>query len=365
MKTNTIETRLISSLRFPLIVSVVIIHAYYLNIDIENYPICYKISYFFSQCITRVAVPLFMLFSSYLLFYKTETYTKDIYIQKVKKRTHSLLIPYLIWNTLFLLVYFIIHTFFPELISGKNKLMTNYTITDWLNTYWNTKNINGTTDGTPCPINYPLWFIRDLFILVLFSPIIYWLTKQFKYIFICILGIINLCNLTPIMAGFNHEAIFYFSLGALFSIHKINFAEILKRKATLYSILFGITIILRIALEHTDITILSHNPISIFRLMVFVGTFATIAVVANIISRKDAKDITTLSRYSFFIYLYHALPLAFLLKIEVKCTILNNDIYLTILYFINIALITIVGIIAYRLLDKYCPRLTSILMGGR
>lgn len=99
--------------------------------------------------------------------------------------------------------------------------------------------------------------------------------------------------------------------------------------------------------------------------MVFVGTFATIAVVANIISRKDAKDITKLSRYSFFIYLYHALPLAFLLKIEVNCTILNNDIYLTILYFINIALITIVGIIAYRLLDKYCPRLTSILMGGR
>lgn len=365
MKTDTIETRLISSLRFPLIVCVVIIHAYYLNIDIENYPICYKISYFFSQCITKVAVPLFMLFSGYLLFYKTETYTKDIYIQKVKKRTHSLLIPYLIWNTLFLLVYYIIHTFFPELISGKNKLMTNYTITDWLNTYWNTKNINETIYGTPCPINYPLWFIRDLFILVLFSPILHWLIKHFKYIFICILGIINICNLTPIMAGFNHEAIFYFSLGALFSIHKINFAEILKRKATLYSLLFGITIILRIALEHTDITILSHNPISIFRLMVFVGTFATIAVVANIISRKDSKDITTLSRYSFFIYLYHALPLAFLLKMEVKCTILNNDIYLTILYFINIALITIVGIIAYRLLNKYCPRLTSILMGGR
>lgn len=38
------------------------------------------------------------------------------------------------------------------------------------------------------PINYQLWFIRDLFLVVLISPLIYFLLKRLKFWFVLSLG---------------------------------------------------------------------------------------------------------------------------------------------------------------------------------
>ena len=58
-----------------------------------------------SLCLGEIGVPLFFTISGYLFFLN---YSKYDYYRKIKTRTKSLLVPYLIWNTFFICVYFII-----------------------------------------------------------------------------------------------------------------------------------------------------------------------------------------------------------------------------------------------------------------
>ena len=71
--------------------------------------------------------------------------------------------------------------------------------------------------GSPFPINPPLWFIRDLMIVVCFTPLIYYIIKRTKYFFIAVLALLFFIpNLhVPYLSAF-----LFFSMGAYFSIYK-------------------------------------------------------------------------------------------------------------------------------------------------
>lgn len=116
---NMPEDRLMSEvfdyLRFPLIIGVIFIHNASSTIltggqefgDVGELPIFYYVSTFFSQVISRIAVPLFFLMSGYLFFYKVETFDNSIYLQKLRKRFKSLFVPFFLWTTFFLLTQYI------------------------------------------------------------------------------------------------------------------------------------------------------------------------------------------------------------------------------------------------------------------
>lgn len=364
-RVRTLETKVIEVLRFPLIVGVVLIHALLMFISSnENYHIFNEVTFILSDCFARVAVPLFMIFSGYLFFFNISSFTKDVYLKKIKNRFHSLFVPYIIWNTIAVIVTLVLHIMLPEMLSGRNKLMTDYTLTDWLYTYWNTNEINN-SPGTPCPTNYPLWFIRDLMILVLFSPVIYWLTKKLKWVFVISIGLLHMFEVVPVMPGLCVEVIFYFSLGAMFSIHKIAFANILKDKALPLTIAYATMLLLR-ELQHHGIDLhFEYFPISISRLMVITGVLATLALLAYIMTKRDITSNETLSKSSFFIYLYHALPLGFVLKLCLKIEALNSDIGHLIIYIASSVIIIIAGLLIYKIMKRYLPKITSVMMGGR
>lgn len=108
---------------------------------------------------------------------------------------------------------------FPGLLSGKNKLVVDYTFTDWLWSFYDTSHINPTVEGA-FPICYQFWFLRDLMVTMVFSPIVYLGVRYLKVLFILCLGILWLINFLPAIPGFSSAAMFYFSFGAYFSIHK-------------------------------------------------------------------------------------------------------------------------------------------------
>lgn len=362
---RTLETKVIEVLRFPLIVGVVIVHALLMFISSnENYHIFNEVTFILSDCLARITVPLFMMFSGYLFFFNISSFTKDVYLKKIKNRFHSLFVPYIIWNTIAVIVTLVLHIMLPEMLSGRNKLMTDYTLTDWLYAYWNTNEINN-SPGTPCPTNYPLWFIRDLMILVLFSPVIYWLTKKLKWVFIITLGLLHVFAIFPNMPVFCKGAIFYFSLGAMFSIHKIAFANILKDKALPLTIAYAIMLLLR-ELQHHGIDLhFKYFPIDIYYLTVMIGALATLALLAYIMTKRDITSNETLSKSSFFIYLYHALPLGFVIKLCLKIEALNSDIGHLIIYIASSVIIIIAGLFIYKIMKRYLPKITSVMMGGR
>ena len=114
MLNNTIRggySESINMLRFPLAILVVFVHSFGTDIDVAELHasvltglVAYDyIRLFFSVVIARSAVPIFFIISGYLLFLKVEKYNKTVYISKLRKRWHSLVIPYFSWIVLLIL----------------------------------------------------------------------------------------------------------------------------------------------------------------------------------------------------------------------------------------------------------------------
>lgn len=98
-------------LRFPLAAFVVILHSFGEKIDVSSLhasgisgmAIYEYVGILLSNVVTQCAVPIFFIISGYLLFLKVGEYSMTVYCSKLRKRCHSLAIPYLIWITLYIL----------------------------------------------------------------------------------------------------------------------------------------------------------------------------------------------------------------------------------------------------------------------
>ena len=359
-KTNEeILSQTIAFLRFPLIAGVVLIHSVLDEIAIKGVSIMPpdghwfydNISYLFSGIFAHIAVPLFFFISGFLFFYKTPAFTKEVYGRKLKKRVHTLLIPYIFWNFAVALLIFLSAVFFSGLKSEAGMEVFDYTFQDWLWAFWN-------YDGYH-PINVPLWFIRDLMVVMLFSPLVYWLVKKLKQYVLIVLGICWIADFWFTLPGFSITALFFFSFGAYFSIHGINFAvkgqSYWWQTGVLYLLLSLVVLALR---EYEWCTYLKN-------ISILIGIFCAVSLTAHFIGKGSWRVNKFLSESSFFIYAYHGMFLALVVKAVCNALHPQGDAMLLLVYFLSPAIIILAGLGAYYVLKKYLPRTTAFITGGR
>lgn len=219
-----IQSQAIDIVRFPLAVMVVCIHTYFIEslnlqgteITMEGWMAPVVIS-LFSISLTHVAVPMFFVLSGYLYFLNIDYLSRDVYLSKTKKRLFSILVPYLSWNIIALILS-------PSRISGLS-------LYDVLLGFW------GQGEGL-FPWNGPLWFLRDLMIVQLLTPMIYITIKKTKYWFVSLLLLLLIVGVLPTATnlGFTIVSLVYFSIGAYLGIyHKEFYTELYsKRKVIFY-----------------------------------------------------------------------------------------------------------------------------------
>ena len=167
----------ISSIRFPLAILIVLAHANPFKFPylignakfnlIENW-IHYPIT-FVAWSIFSSAVPLFFAISGYLFFVKIEFFSKRVYFDKLKSRFYSLVIPYMVWNMTFVFYLGLWRT--QSLIYLENLFML----------FVGSPKDNVVNMVMSCPVDLPLWFVRDLIGAVLLSPLVYFGVKKPKY----------------------------------------------------------------------------------------------------------------------------------------------------------------------------------------
>ena len=171
--------RVMDFLRFPLIVLVVFIHS---NPECIMSPWSYGMPFssktFFTltqvgiqKVIAATAVPGFFFMSGYLFFYNVDNYNLDTYLSKLHRRIWTLLIPYLLWNT-FPVIYPLLLYFFRDI---------PYSFSEWLSSYWDAGG------DYHFPANFPLWYVRDLMVACLMTPVFWFLIKRLggKYSVAC------------------------------------------------------------------------------------------------------------------------------------------------------------------------------------
>ena len=335
-------------LRFPLILLIIMLHCYSTVRLPGNHEIYFRVLYPFSLWLGETGVPGFFFISGVLFFF-----SKKQYQQKLKTRLNTLLVPYLLWNTLLLGLYIIAFiTGYPQDINGKS--IADYTFIDYFRAFWD----RGSYDnGNFVPILCPFWYIRNLLIMSIFSPLFFYIIKYLREFFLYTVAI---WWLTTQHNAFISQTILFFSLGAYFSILHKNPLDIFTRYRKIFIVLCFVFAICDIA-AHTIYT--TPFNLQIHRLAL-IFNIPVVFLLADYCSQKGFTS-KLLPHTVFIVFCVHY-PIVLIIRKICVATLGNApDIIQIPLYFICVLLATVVSLLIYICLDRYLPKVKNVLSGNR
>lgn len=338
----------ISWLRFPLIFLIIMLHCYSvvkLNGPRDTY---FKTIYPFSLWLGETGVPGFFFISGYLFFLSKKTY-----IQKLSTRIHTLLVPYLLWNTILLSLYLIAYVAgYPQNINYRS--IAEYDFIDFVRLFWD----RGTFDnGNFVPLLCPFWYIRNLLIMSLLSPLFYYIIKYGREWFLII---VSVWWMMTYHNAFIPQTILFFSLGAYFSILSINPLEWITNNKKLILILFAIFALSDIAMHTiygTPINLQAHRLALIFNI-------PALLLLADFCIRRGCSS-KLLPNAAFIVFAVHYPIVVLLRKFCATQFATTSDLTHIVLYVICVTIATIVSLLIYLILDKYFVNIKNILSGNR
>lgn len=260
-----------------------------------------------------------------------------------------------------IIIYFLAQSLLPNMLSGNNKPIVDYTTIDWIKAFWNYND--------EMPICYQFWFIRDLMVVILMSPIIYVAIKKFNVYFVGLIGLVWLLNFNVGVTGISITAIFFFSVGSLFSISKYDFLGFLERIKIVGYIMSVLLIIIEMYLYNSRGSVESIFSDTLSIVLYKTCTICLMVSCLNItvyaLRRAMWKTNEFIYDSNFFIYAYHTMPLVLFLKLLLRFVHPDSDIRVILIY-ITVPFITIiVGLMIFALMRKIFPRFTMFITGGR
>ena len=345
-------------LRFPLIVGIVFLHAYWTDVEfsygiigmVRSGPFSGFVRDFVSLGLARMAVPLFFSMSGYLFFYGFN-WSLEKYKIKIKSRVKTLLIPFILWN-LFTLVFLAVAQSFPAtqiFFSGKNVPISSFTLYDYF---------NAMIGIDKPPISYQFWFIRDLMVVVLLVPVLHIVYKMIPTVFIVIITILWFFQFWPIYIP-SIEAFFFFNFGTYLAVTETNIFKVDKSGKWVLLIYIFILVVETLTRGSAFYEYLHRAGII---LGITAALYATKFVHRN---HKLKKIMLWFSGCSFFVFAMHEPLLIISKKIAYKILEPNTDIMVLTLYFAIPLFVISVSILVYLLLRSLMPKFLGILTGGR
>lgn len=363
---DKLQSRTIDFLRFPLCVGVVLIHSELFQLSIgggkvipqeELFPIYLHLSYLLTR-IADIAVKLFFFISGFLFFYKIEDFNRKTYIGKIKKRARTVLVPYIFWNLLMLIMVAIFQQAFPNMMSGRKKLVADYSLLDWLSAFWA---IGNEGEGAFAPIDYPLWFIRELMVVMIFSPIIYLFVKKLRKFGIVALALLWVSSLWKDVPGGSLTAILFFTAGGWFSINKKNFVEYLKPCLPWVTLAYCIVLLILTYFMGE----LGEWRVPIERIGMLLGIASVITLSAYFLEKGIWRENTFLAKSSFFIFACHAFYVSMVQRCVMKLVQPNDDFTLIIVYLLVPVITVGIALYAYYFFKRFMPSFSAFITGGR
>lgn len=351
MERNDNKARLsetITWLRFPLIFFIILLHCYSTVRLSGNHEMYFRILYPFSLWIGETGVPGFFFISGFLFFL-----SKKRYSQKLVARFRTLLIPYLLWNAMILGLYIIAFMVgFPQDINGKS--IADYTFIDYIRAFWD----RGSYDnGNFVPILCPFWYIRNLLIISVLSPLFFYIIKYLRELFL--LGVAVWWLLTPHNA-FISQTVLFFSIGAYFSILNINPLDIFIRYTKWFIFIccfFAVSDICVHTIYVTPINLQIHRLSLIFNI-------PALFLLADYCCQHGFAS-KLLPNAAFIVFSVHYPIVVIMRKACVAIFGYAPDVIQISLYLTSVIITTIMSIFIYILLDIYCSKVKNILSGNR
>lgn len=360
METNISKSKrlstVIETMRFPLIFLVVIAHMLSFDtptveLDFTNYDNLYVfVSEMISHNLARLSVRCYFLISGYYIFKEVTEWNISVYSITIQKKLRTVVLPYLAWNIIMILVILSKNTVFAKLGWNGNdegyRYLVNYNWYDWI---W------------AGPINFPLWYMRDLIVMIILSPIFYYWFRYLKIYGIIPFIVVYLMAIETGIPGLSTTAFTFFGVGAMFAILKMDILDF-SFKIKYLSIIGGLILLLISTIYNG-----TSNHEHIVRVFIIVGVFTVFNVFFIFTKYPLIRDFFI--RYAgstFFIYVAHEIYIINWLKGGWSMLITNNNVVGRFIgYFLVPLLCIAVCVILFQIWKKLHPKSLAIMTGGR
>lgn len=343
----------ISCVRFPLVVAILLLHAYTAAPSL-GHGTYFRVLYPFALWFGETGVPAYFFISGLLMFYSKKTYS-----QQLKSRFRSLFIPYMLWNGLFLFAYIVAWKigFNMEI---NNKSLADYNVIDYLRAFWDR---GDWANGNSMPVLTPMWYIRNLMIVYIISPLVFYVIRATGLLLFLAASLfwINTHNVAFIL-----QTVTMMSLGAYFSIKGINpitFLNKYKILVVIFFVFFGLgDIFLHQGIINPNNVFTSDISLPFHRLALIGNTFIILLIGSFLYKR--GWHFPNLSKAAFFIFCIHY-PLNAAVRSVAKLYPQWPDMVHILLYVASVAIVILICYGLFRILNRYQPWFIRISTGGR
>jgi hypothetical protein len=350
-----------------------------------------------SRIFVLFVVALFFLVSGYLFFIHLEQWDSKEWKRKMMRRIGTLLIPYLLWNTIYI-IYRIGPVLWGCLFHGNSWEEVNAWANangGWWSLYWNARVLGmgqvdlwGNPAHTTTPILLPFYFIRELIVLTLFTPLFHFLLRSrndkispYAIVTLVVLAFLYLTQTSFVIPGFTAESFFYFGWGAFLSLNRLELSEVFYARRWPIAI---VTLCLFLVMLYNGYLYSQVGRI-VYPFFTVVEVMAIINMASWIVKRSHSSErfaalkegVTSWQGATFMIFALHFFFRQEVFNVlnriggaltgfyDVKMMEMANQFpYIVLLNFLSrIIIISLLCMIVYRLLDRFLPRCCRILCG--
>lgn len=245
---------------------------------------------FLGDSLFRIGVPCLSAISGYLLFHRGwQTFD---YRKTLRTKASTILLPFLLWNTAFLALVYAAQS--RGVGFGYLSDVVNATPRAWMNL--------GLAVET-WPINIPLYFLRDLLLCLLLSPLIALAILRYPR---TVLALMLAYAVLPLPNGIflKKSILFGFSFGVAAALHRIDIKRMDRLAAPVVLAVLAMAVLLSLALY-------AYGPefpvwLDMLRsLSAIAGIFGAWALSALLIRTRPGRALSRLGGLSFWIFCAH------------------------------------------------------------
>lgn len=352
--------------RITLIVGLVFLHyqkfpnstvSPFVGADTATHPLAtfvnsFLLFFFFS------VVPLLSMVSGWLFFAFDQAPPASALRRRIRRRFISLYLPLVFWNALFLGIVWLVFLQQPS-----NPLLGELNIKPATASAMD--RINAVFALTRHPIGFQFWFVRDLFVTALVSPLLWLLLRRAPYAGALFLGLAWLAG-SNLFIFFRTDVLFFFYMGGLLQTQRAPLH--IGRNTALWLMVIYLALVGLRTLAPAFMDLAHARPqllTAATRAMRLVGVVACWGVFLQLARTQLGQAVSRYGGLAFFLHAAHY-PLLAEVKIQLWRLVPHlTDGWMLAHYLASVSVTVAVGLTAGLLLAHTWPRAFSLMNGGR
>jgi heme/copper-type cytochrome/quinol oxidase subunit 4 len=230
------------------------------------------------------------------------------------------------------------------------------------NTWGTGTNILGWPAPSMGPFSVPMWFLQTLIVLTILTPVIYLICKYLKKYGMILLGLLYYTGIWFSIPGFSISAVFFFSLGAYFGIHKKHLTVELKKYKLFWYLIAFLTLLPSVYYDYDGLTTYNYfSPIFILAMVI-----SAINITSFLIEERKMAPNHTLSKATFFIYAIHTVLVLSIIGLIFDIIFKSRDPIILIIRYFTVPIATAyVCVLIYCIMKIIMPKMLNLLSGNR